>query len=116
MTNEENKKTVLRFNKEFLQGGNSNIPNEIVAIDFTNHTAPAGTPQDMAGLIQFVAMLHKGFSDIRIDIHERLAEGDLVATRKVIHAKHTGEIMGHTATGKQVQMNVIDSVRLRDGK
>lgn len=44
MTNEENKKTVLRFNKEFLQGGNSNIPNEIVANDFTNHTAPAGTP------------------------------------------------------------------------
>ena len=61
-------------------------------------------------------MLHKGFSDIRIDIHEQPAEGDLVATRKVIHAKHTGEIMGHTATGKQVQMNVIDSVRLRDGK
>ena len=30
MTNEENKKTVLRFNKEFLQGGNSNIPNEML--------------------------------------------------------------------------------------
>jgi predicted ester cyclase len=53
---------------------------------------------------------------MHIDIHEQLAENDLVATRKVIHAKHTGEIMGHAATGKTVEMNVIDIVRLRDGK
>jgi predicted ester cyclase len=116
MISEENKKVVLRFNKEFLEGRNTDVLKEIVADDFTNHTAPDDTPRDVNGLIQFVDAIHKAFSEIHIEIHEQLAENDLVATRKVIHAKHTGETHGHAATGKSVEMNVIDIVRLRDGK
>ena len=116
MSIEENKKVVLRFNKEFLEAGNTQVLKEIVANDFTNHTAAGNVPNDVSGLIQFVGMIHKGFSNMHIDIHEQVAENDLVATRKTIHATHTGEIMGHAPTGKTVEMNVIDLVRLRDGK
>ncbi len=45
MTPEENKKVVLRFNKEFLEGRNTDVLKEIVADDFTNHTAPDNTPK-----------------------------------------------------------------------
>ena len=116
MSLEENKEIVLRFNKEFLESGDTEVLKEIVADDFTNHTAAGNMPKDVTGLIQFIGMMHSGFSDFHIDIHEQLAEGDLVATRKTIHAKHTGEIMGRLPTGKSVAMNVIDIVRLRDGK
>ncbi len=116
MSTEENKRVVLRFNKEFLESGNTEVLKEIVADDFTNHTAAAGVAKDVNGLIQFVGMLHKAFSDMRIDIYEQLAENDLVATRKIIYAIHSGEIMGHAATGKSIEMNVMDIVRLRDGK
>ncbi|MEO8414904.1 MAG: ester cyclase [Ginsengibacter sp.] len=116
MTAEENKKVVIRFNKEFLERGNTEVLEQIVADDFTNHTAAGNFLNDVNGLIQFVEMLHKGFSDIRIDICEQVAESDLVATRKIIYARHTGEIMGHNTTGKTVEMNVMDMVRLRDGK
>jgi predicted ester cyclase len=116
MSIEENKQVVLRFNKEFLENGNTSVLKEIVADDFTNHTAAAGVANDVSGLIQFVGMMHKAFSDMQIDIHEQFGENDLVATRKTIHAKHTGEILGHAATGKSIEMNVIDIVRLRDGK
>ncbi|KAA9037265.1 ester cyclase [Ginsengibacter hankyongi] len=116
MSTEQNKQVVLRFNKEFIEKGNTEVLKEIVADDFKNHTAAGNVRNDVTGLIQFIGMIHKGFSDIRIDIYEQLAENDLVTTRKIIHAKHTGEIMGHAATGKAVEMNVIDIVRLRDGK
>ena len=116
MSTEQNKLVVLRFNKEFLEKGNTEVLEEIVEDNFTNHTAAGNVPNDVKGLIQFVEMIHKGFSDIHIDIYEQLAENDLVATRKIIRAKHTGDIMGHAATGKAVEMNVIDIVRLRDGK
>ncbi len=116
MSTEENKKIVLRFNKEFLEQGNTEVLKEIVDENFTNHTAAANFPKDVNGLIQFVSMLHKGFSDMRIDIHEQIGEGDVVATRKTIHAIHTGEIMGHAPSGKKVTMNVLDMVRLKDGK
>ncbi len=116
MSKEENKKIVIRFNKEFLEQGNTEVLKEIVDENFTNHTAAPNFPKDVNGLIQFVNMLHKGFTNMRIDIHEQIGEGDVVATRKTIHATHTGEIMGHAPSGKKVTMNVIDMVKLKDGK
>ena len=116
MTVEENKKIVLRFNKEFLEKGNIEILKEIVADDFINQTAVSPVPNNVDGLIQFITMMHKGFSNFNIEIHEQVGENDLVATRKTIHATHTGEIMGHQPTNRQVVFNVMDFVRLRDGK
>jgi predicted ester cyclase len=116
MSTEQNKQVVLRFNKEFLEKNNTGVLKEIVADDFINHTASPDVRNDVNGLIQFVAMLHKGFSEINIALFEQAGENDLVATRKEIHARHTGEIMGHAATGKSVTINVIDMIRLRDGK
>ena len=113
---EQNKEVVLRFNKEFMQQYNVAVLNDIVADDFTNHTAAGNFRKDKQGLIDFVGMMHKGFSEFAIEIFEQVAENDLVATRKIIRAKHTGEIMGKQATNKDVEFNVIDMVRLRDGK
>lgn len=115
-TTEENKKTVLRFNKEFLEEGKNEVLAEIVADGFINHTAPAGLPNDVSGLVILMQMIHKGFSELHINIELQIAENDLVSTVKTIHAKHTGEIMGKPATGKAITMHVIDMVRLKDGK
>jgi predicted ester cyclase len=111
-----NKGIVIRFNKEFLEQGNMEVLKEIVSDDFINHTAAGTVPNNVEGLRQFISMLHTGFSDLHIEIHEQVEENDLVATRKTIHASHTGEIMGHQATGKHVTFNVMDFVRLKDGK
>ena len=116
MTVEENKAIVTRFNKEFLEGGDIEVLKEIVADDFINHTAAGEVPNNAEGLKQFVSMFHKGFSNIHIKIHEQVGEKDIVATRKTIHATHSGEIMGHNPTGKQIAFNVMDFVRLRNGK
>ena len=61
-------------------------------------------------------MLRAGFPDIRVDILEQVAEGDLVTTRKVFHATHTGHMMGIHPSGKQVVINVIDIIRLKNGR
>lgn len=115
MTTSENKAIVIRFNKEFLEQGNIDVLKEIVADNFINHTADT-VPNNADGLKQFVTILHTGFSDFHIDIHEQVGENDIIATRKTIRATHTGKIMGHLPTGKQVVFNVMDFVRLRDGK
>lgn len=116
MKTSENKEVVIRFNKEFLEQGNIEVLKEIVADDFINHTAASTVPNNVEGLKQFIVMLHTGFSDFHVDIYEQIEENDLVATRKTIRATHTGEIMGHTPTGKQVVFNIMDFVRLLDGK
>jgi predicted ester cyclase len=42
-----------------------------------------------------------------------IAEG---VTRKVFHGTHRGELMGIAPTGRAVQIEVIDIVRVRDGQ
>lgn len=116
MTLEQNKQVVINFNKEFFESGNTEITKELLSDSFTNHTAPPNAPKDESAMISFITSFHKGFSNISVRIDEVLAEGDKVSLRKTITATHTGEFMGKTATGKTVEMNVIEIDILKDGK
>lgn len=111
-----NKSIVWRFNKEFLEQGNLEVLEEIVAEDFINHTASGSMLNNREGLKQFVSMLHQGFSDFEVEIHDQVEENDLIATRKTIRAKHSGPIMGLQASAKTVEFNIMDFVRIRNGK
>jgi predicted ester cyclase len=116
MTLEQNKQVVIKFNNEFFSKGNTAITKDLLADSFVNHTAPPNTPSNASGMIQFITAFHKGFSAIKVDIQQVLAEDDKVSLRKTITATHTGEFMGKTPTGKTVTMNVIEIDVLKDGK
>lgn len=117
MTTEQNKVTVNRINKEFIEGGNMDTFNEIFDPGFINHTAPPGTPKGPEGVIYFFNHLLKpAFPDLKVEIHDQVAEGNKVTTRKSFHATHKSEFFGVPATGKKVIMDVIDIIELREGK
>ena len=117
MTTEQNKAIVRTVNKEFIEGGNVNTVHEIFAPDFINHTAPSGSPQSSDGVIYFFNQLLKpAFPDLKVEIHDLVAEGDKVTTRKSFYATHKGEFFGVKPTNKSVVMDVIDIIQLRDGK
>jgi predicted ester cyclase len=113
----QNKAIVTRVNKEYIEGGNVNTVYEIFADDFINHTAPPGSPQGPQAIIYFFDhILRPAFPDLKVVIHEQIAEGDKVTTRKSFHATHKGEFFGVPATGKHVVMDVIDIITLRNSK
>jgi len=117
MITDQNKATVRRFNKEFIEGGNMESFNEIIAADFINQTAPAGSPKGPEGVVYFFNhLLRTAFPDLKVVIHDQVAEGDKVTTRKSFHATHKGDFFGIPASHKKVTMDVIDIIRLRDGK
>jgi steroid delta-isomerase-like uncharacterized protein len=117
MTTEQNKAIVQRVNMEFIEGGNMDTFNELFAPDFINHTAPAGTPTGPDGVVYFFNHLLKpSFPDLKVVIHDQVAEADKVTTRKSFHATHKAEFFGVPATNKAVVMEVIDIITLRDGK
>src|SRR6218665_314150 len=116
-TTEQNKAIVLRFNKEFIEKGDMAAFREIVADDVINHSAPEGAPNGPDSMMYFLQnILRAGFPDLQVEILAQVAEKDLVTTRKQIKATHTGEIMGISASGKAVEINIIDIIRLKDGK
>ncbi len=116
-TIEQNKKAVLRFNKEFIEQGNLKSFHELIADDVVNHSAPAGSSKGPDGMLYFLNnILRKGFPDMKVEILDQVAEGDKVTSRKAIYATHLGEFMGIQPSHKKVTILVIDIIRLRDGK
>lgn len=116
-TIEQNKTVVKRFNKEVIEQANYNSFKELVSDHVVNHAAAPGAPSGPESMMQFFQnILHKGFSNIKVQLFEQVAEGDLVTTRKLITAKHHHEVLGIPATNKEVQIKVIDIIRVKDGK
>jgi predicted ester cyclase len=114
---EKNKSTVARFNKGFIEGGDQKIFDEIISPEFVNQTAPPGVPKGPEGVQYFFNhFLKPAFPDLKVVIHDQLAEGDRVTTRKSFHATHKGEFMGIPATNKPIVIDVMDIIRLKDNK
>lgn len=114
---EQNKAIVRRFNKECIEQGLAASFEELLADDVVNHAAPPGKPNGKESFIFFLnEVLRKGFPDCKVEILEQVAENDLVTTRKKITGTHTGEIFGLAPTNKSVVIQVIDLIRLKDGK
>ncbi len=61
-------------------------------------------------------MLQAAFPDIESVIHDQIAEGDMVVTRKTFRGTHVGDFMGIPATGKPVVIDAIDILRIADGQ
>src|SRR5215510_12816928 len=117
MTTEQNKATVTRFNKEFIEGADINAFNDIIAPVFINQTAPPGVPKGPEGVMYFFNhFLRPAFPDMRVEIQRQVAENDMVTTHKVFHATHKGDFMGIPATGKKLDIEVMDIIRLQNGK
>jgi len=117
-TQEKNKQTVTRFNKEFIEKGNLQAFEEIVADDFVNRSAATlNIPAGRDGIKDYIIdVLHIALTDINVQIFDQIAEGDTVVTRKSISGTQVGEFLGRPATNERMVMHAIDIVKLRDGK
>jgi predicted ester cyclase len=121
LTDEEqraaNKAVVVRFNKEVIEHGNDASFHELVADDFVNRSAPPGAPSGPEGMLNtFNKILRPAFPDLSVEIHDQIAERDKVTTRKTIRGTHREELLGVAATGKRIEIDVIDIVRIAGGR
>ncbi|EJL22750.1 ester cyclase [Novosphingobium sp. AP12] len=117
MLTDTNKAAVRRFNEEVIAAGNRAVFEALVAPDFINRSASPGMvngPESMWNT--FENMLRPALSGLKVIIHDQIAQGDLVTTRKTISGQHTGQLMDVAATHKIVSIDVIDIVRLEDGR
>ena len=114
---EKNKAVVRRFNQEVIAEGNLESFSELMDEQFVNRSAPEGMNNGPDGMIYFFnEILRPAMPDVRVTIHQQVVEGDLVTTRKTIGGTHTGTLLGISATGREINIDVIDIVRVKDGK
>ena len=114
---DRNKAVVRRFNERVIEALDRAAFDDLMAPGFVNHSAPPGAPNDATGMWHtFANVLHPAFPDLKVTIEDQLADGDKVVTRKTIRATHAGPLMGIAATGRAVNIAVIDIVRVENGR
>jgi steroid delta-isomerase-like uncharacterized protein len=116
MGTEENKAFVRRFFEEVINGGNLAAAADFVTTDFVEHEPLPVPGAGLEGFRQFFTMLRVAFPDFQVAIDDLIAEEDQVVARVTLRGTHRGTFLQVPATGRQVAMDVIDVVRLADGK
>jgi steroid delta-isomerase-like uncharacterized protein len=109
----DNKAVVRRFYEEVFNARNLGAVDEVLAPDGVDHTFGS---QNTEQAKQFFAMVHQAFPDLHVEVHDVIAEGDLVAARVSYTGTHQGEFLGIAATGKQCRTDGVAFIRLQDGR
>jgi len=112
----DNKATVRRFIDEYQTGGDERAFAEILDRDVLDHSRPPGIAPGAEGVRQQFDGFRHAFPDFRATVLDQIAEGAMVVTRKVFHGTHRGDLTGIPPTGREVEIHVIDIVRLSRGR
>jgi steroid delta-isomerase-like uncharacterized protein len=90
---------------------------EVLADDFIEHEELPGLEPTRDGVQAFFRMQRAAFTDMRMDIEDLIIDGDKVAARVRYTGTQDGEFMGAPATGKRVDVQLVDIFRFgADGR
>jgi steroid delta-isomerase-like uncharacterized protein len=110
-------KAVIRRNTEEVQGGGDyELYDQLFADDFVDHTPQPGRTPDKAGALELYKVLRAAFPDFHAVIHWQAAEDNLVTTYKTYHGTHEGEFFGIAPTGRAIEFETVDAMRVVDGR
>lgn len=86
----------------------------LLADDFVEHEETPGLAPTKEGVKQFFLMYIGAFPDLRFDAEDVFSSGDKVVGRVTATGTNTGDFMGMPATGKSMQIQLIDIIRFGD--
>ena len=112
-------KDIKALAQEFYDGvsrGDLSVTDTHVAENFVDHEEFPGIPNNKAGVRQFFELVRAAFPDLQMKVQDMIAEGDKVAVRGIMSGTHKGEFLGIPATNKQVNVNIVEVVRVEGDK
>jgi predicted ester cyclase len=114
---EANKATAMRFMNEVATAGKLEVIDEIVDPAFVEHVPlPPDVPKGIEGLKAFIKGYRQAFPDTTVTVEQITASDDLVSVRSIWKGTHKGDWMGFKATNQPMEFEVIDIVKIKDGK
>lgn len=107
-----------RFYKDVIESGKLDLIDELSADNFVDHEeALPGQPPGKDGVKYFVKTMRSAFPDIRVkELTPKVAAGNLEACHVVLTGTHRGDLAGMPATGKSVEFDCTDIIRVEGGK
>ncbi|MEM9656894.1 MAG: ester cyclase [Planctomycetota bacterium] len=109
--------------KHFLElwGDNAvHLATDYLADNYVNHQFPDAAAGVSAKSLDewktLVSDFHSGFSDVKLELLQQIAEGDLVSSRWKMTAAHTGDFAGQPSTGKTTSWTGVQTDRYEGDK
>ena len=104
----------IRRMYDLLSAGDIDGFGDLLADDFVEHEETPGLEPTKEGVKQFFHMYRAAFPDLRMEPQDVVASGDKVVARARATGTNQGEFMGMPATGKSVDVQLIDIIRFGD--
>jgi steroid delta-isomerase-like uncharacterized protein len=107
---------VERMHAELLESRDVERVSDFFAHDFVSHNMPRRLRGGAEGVKEFFAEFHEGLDDLTVTIDVEVGEGDLVAVRTTTRGVHRGRFMGIPPTGRSLEIDGVDIVRIANGR
>ncbi|MCB0996799.1 MAG: ester cyclase [Acidimicrobiales bacterium] len=111
-----NEALVRRLVDELVNGGRLELFDEVLSEDFVAHGVGPGLPPGPDGMRALVRTWRRAFPDWQDTIHELVANDELVSFRITARGTHTGRLLDIEPTGEPVEWEMLEMVRVRDGR
>jgi predicted ester cyclase len=99
---------------DLINTGNIDGFGRLMADNIAEREELPGIPPTKAGAIQNFKMLVAAFPDLHMAAEDVLASGDKSVARVRVTGTHKGSFMGMAATGRPVDVQLIDIIRFGD--
>lgn len=120
MSAEQNRELCRAFMERAFGQGDLTAVDDLIDPALVDHQEPSGT-DGMKHLRQVVMGMRAAFPDLHFEIHDMLAEGEIVAFRSTMTGTHLGDLnlvpgRSVAATGRSVSVPHMHFLRLVNGK
>ena len=104
----------MRRAYDLINAGDVDGFGALLADDFVEHEELPGLAPTKEGVKDFFKAYLAAFPDLRMTAEDVLASGDKVVARVRATGTHQGEFMDIPATGKSIDVQLVDIIRFGD--
>ena len=104
----------MRRAYDLLNAGDVDAFGDLLVDDFVEHEELPGVESSKDGVKAFFRMYIAAFPDLRMTVEDVISSGDKVVARTRATGTHEGELMGIPATGRRIDVQLVDIIRFGD--
>jgi predicted ester cyclase len=115
MSTEANRGAAVAIFEQGWNRGAFGALDGLLASPFSLHIHGVSRTMDRSGFERTVTAWRTAVPDLRFEIHDVVAEGDLVSIRATLTGTHLGPLRDRPPTGNALAVDHMFLLRLRDG-
>ena len=106
--------TTMRTIYDRINAGDIDGFGALMADGFVEHEEQPGLAPTKHGVMELFRMLRAAFPDMRMHVEDLIVSGAKAVARLRVTGTHKGDFFGVPATGKRVEIQVIDIMKFDD--